>query len=33
MLQACPDIDIFNIFMHTEEDKSINTRNEGNSLL
>lgn len=30
MLQACSDIDIFNIFMHTEEYKSINTRNEGN---
>lgn len=33
MLQACSDIDIFNIFSHTEDYKSINTHNEDNSLL
>lgn len=33
MLQACSDIDIFNIFMHTEDYKSINTQNEDNGLL
>lgn len=33
MLQACSDIDIFNIFMHTEDYKSTNTHNEDNGLL
>lgn len=33
MLQACSDIDILNIFIHTEHYKSINTHNEQNSLL
>lgn len=33
MLQACSDIDIFNIFIHTEDQKSINTHNEDNGLL
>ena len=33
MLQACSDIDIFNIFIHMEEYKSMNTHNEDNSLL
>lgn len=33
MLQACSDSDMFNISLHTEGYKSINTHNEENSLL